>query len=294
LSNLLVISADLLLRTQISDLLRNNGYEVTAFADLPDALQSGATPDAVLLHPILPGTSAEDSLKIVRERWPASRLLILFGAGCVPSLIERCDDFVEISLPRELFLQRIEKSLLLADFLGREAGAPESPRTQLQTRNQFMSGIRWEIARKKRYQVESVVVRIAIDFFGKLRDSLGSRAAERSQRDLAYLVLKSTRPSDRVASFEDDGVAVLLTETSLDGSRGFVANMRSISASLSGTSWTISFGLAPVPDSADSTADSWVRLASDALRSAQRSGRGQARVARIDSGTIRFLELYPR
>src|SRR6478672_11508472 len=88
--SLLLVDDDDPYRTALGGELGRQGYSVTLAASGEDALARLAErePDVVLLDLRLPRMSGLDTLKIIRERHPATDVIVLTGHGSIDTAIE--------------------------------------------------------------------------------------------------------------------------------------------------------------------------------------------------------------
>ena len=94
-----------------------HGFGVTLAASGEDALARLAErePDVVLLDLRLPGMSGLDTLKIIRERHPATDVIVLTGHGSIDTAIESIRmgafDYVGKPCPLDELEVRIQRAL---------------------------------------------------------------------------------------------------------------------------------------------------------------------------------------
>ncbi len=91
----LVVDNDALVRTSIAHLLRDDGYEAIACASGDEALEvlrrreeDGAPVDAVISDVSMPGMSGTDLLRVIRERFEGTGVVLLTGYATMESAVE--------------------------------------------------------------------------------------------------------------------------------------------------------------------------------------------------------------
>jgi DNA-binding NtrC family response regulator len=115
--SLLVVDDDDPYRTALGGELDRQGYSVTLAASGEDALARLAErePDVVLLDLRLPRMSGLDTLKIIRERHPATDVIVLTGHGSIDTAIESIRmgafDYVAKPCPLDELDVRIQRAL---------------------------------------------------------------------------------------------------------------------------------------------------------------------------------------
>ena len=82
-ASILVAEDDVFIRMVIADFLRSSGYNVIEAQSADDAMaifQSGATIDLLFTDVRMPGSmDGRDLAKIVRDKWPNTRIIITSG-----------------------------------------------------------------------------------------------------------------------------------------------------------------------------------------------------------------------
>jgi DNA-binding NtrC family response regulator len=115
--SLLLVDDDDPYRTALGGELDRQGYSVTLAASGEDALARLAErePDVVLLDLRLPRMSGLDTLKIIRERHPATDVIVLTGHGSIDTAIESIRmgafDYVAKPCPLDELDVRIQRAL---------------------------------------------------------------------------------------------------------------------------------------------------------------------------------------
>ena len=216
------------------------------------------------------------------RRWPSASILLVRSGQTSASLLSFCDDTVDPGASPEFIVHRVDRTLRLAEFLGRSVEVNASNQNLfLLPRSRFIELAGWELARCRRYRGGFAVVRAALDHFGKTRDLRGHEAAERLKASFARMLLEVVRTSDLVAPWEDDGFAILLPEAGREQAAGFMRKVAlRIEALAEDAEWkgeSVSFGICCAGQKRESSADEWVDWAGQALRSAQREERGGKR-----------------
>lgn len=81
MKKIIVVDDSAVLRTTIQNALDSAGYDVTGTAEgsqeLFSLLDGGSVPDLVLLDMFFPDESGVDILKVLKERYPAIKVLVI-------------------------------------------------------------------------------------------------------------------------------------------------------------------------------------------------------------------------
>jgi diguanylate cyclase (GGDEF)-like protein len=91
--------------------------------------------------------------------------------------------------------------------------------TGLYNRRHFDSTVEREFLRSKRYGGDLTLAIIDIDFFKKINDTYGHLCGDYVLKEVAYMIQDNFRKTDIVFRYGGEEFVVILTETSLDGSK---------------------------------------------------------------------------
>ncbi|MGH7825318.1 MAG: response regulator [Candidatus Binatia bacterium] len=116
---ILVVEDEPLTRSNISELLRNKGYEVTEAKDGAEAaeLLGDQGFDLVIADFVIPKIHGLDLVDLIRSRWPSLRIMIISGylsASARKVILEGYADFIQKPVDADTLLSRVRLLLLPA------------------------------------------------------------------------------------------------------------------------------------------------------------------------------------
>jgi diguanylate cyclase (GGDEF)-like protein len=151
--------------------------------------------------------------------------------------------------------------------------------TGLPNRRHFQEELDAEMARVQRYGGSFSLAMLDLDEFKSFNDRFGHPAGDAVLCELAGVIRKHMRASDRVARLGGEEFAVILVGTGKEAARLVVERLRASIAELDlghlaapGCTVTTSIGVASAPDDAEYAAE-LVRRADEALYEAKALGR---------------------
>jgi diguanylate cyclase (GGDEF)-like protein len=163
--------------------------------------------------------------------------------------------------------------------------------TGLHNRQFFQEAIEREIHRSRRHQHTLSLIMFDIDQFKTINDTYGHHSGDIVLKTIAQMILHGTRRSDTVVRYGGEEFAILLPETSLTNA---VTKAESCRASISATAIeadgkhirvTISVGVASCSPSQQTTAESLIQAADQALYLSKRNGRNRVTAWDWDTAT---------
>ena len=155
--------------------------------------------------------------------------------------------------------------------------------TGLFNHRRFQEVMSIEVERAKRFEQPLGLIMLDIDDFKLVNDRYGHLQGDQVLREVARVLLESSREVDEPARYGGEEMAVALPQTDLEGANLFAERLRSRIEALEvplvsgkGTlSVTASFGAAAFPDSAVPDKDALVAAADSALYRAKRLGKNR-------------------
>ncbi|NNM01403.1 MAG: GGDEF domain-containing protein [Gammaproteobacteria bacterium] len=159
-----------------------------------------------------------------------------------------------------------------------EALAATDPLTGLANRLLLDDALTMAVARSRRTESPMSLVMLDIDRFKDINDTHGHDAGDAVLRDLAELLRKRQRQTDRVFRIGGEEFLLLLENTGAEDARGVAEELR---ASVAGHSFgaglriTASFGVAELQ--ADDDASAWMKRVDDMQYQAKTAGRNLVR-----------------
>ncbi len=157
--------------------------------------------------------------------------------------------------------------------------------TQLFNRHHWPVRLRIEMERSRRYGRALSVALLDIDYFKKLNDALGVQMGDKILREVAQLLLTSSRTTDVIGRYGGEEFIAVLPETTAEVALAYCERVRTSveqlgkreSEAIGPTGLTISGGMTSF-DPENDTYESLIKRANDALGEAKRQGRNQIRV----------------
>jgi diguanylate cyclase (GGDEF)-like protein len=142
-----------------------------------------------------------------------------------------------------------------------------------------------EYALERRPQLESSLLLLDLDHFKLINDQYGHAAGDKALVQLAELMRRHTRSSDRVFRYGGEEFAVIATGAGLNAAASLAEGLRAAVASatlMEGHPITISIGVAYMDK--DLEPADWLAQADKMLYAAKQAGRNAVRVAESSYG----------
>jgi diguanylate cyclase (GGDEF)-like protein len=153
--------------------------------------------------------------------------------------------------------------------------------TGLYNRRFFTIRLEEEVSRYRRFNHPVSVVLLDLDGFKAINDDLGHAAGDETLRDMAEILMRYSRGINVICRYGGDEFAVLLVETSKDGTRLYADRIRHVLSThpfAHGRRLTASIGIASLPEDVTPGADDLIRAADEALYAAKRAGKNRVSV----------------
>ena len=153
--------------------------------------------------------------------------------------------------------------------------------TGLYNRRFFTIRLEEEVSRYRRFNHPVSVVLLDLDGFKAINDELGHAAGDETLRDMAEILMRYSRGINVICRYGGDEFAVLLVETSKDGTRLYADRIRHVLSThpfAHGRRLTASIGIASLPEDVTPGADDLIRAADEALYAAKRAGKNRVSV----------------
>ncbi len=315
LNRILVVDDETSLRLVLSEVLAEEGYQVTTAASAEEALEHFAsqTFELMFCDIVMPGISGIELLKQVKERYPDTEVIIITShasletaitalrTGAYDYLLKPFEslDLVASLAHRALAKVRLEKeNRRLVDALREKNLALEEANallhelairdslTGLYNHRYFHDAMITETHRSQRHKRTYSLLFMDIDEFKVFNDTHGHPKGDALLRDLTDLVSARLRRSDVFARYGGEEFVVILPETTKEVAQELAEDIRSLieehpfpgRENQPKGKVTISIGVASFPDDGR-TPTSIVTAADNALYSAKRSGRNQVCLA---------------
>jgi len=236
------------IRNQIRSILEGTG-EFSRFLEADDGLQAfkllcEQKPDVVVCDLVMPVFDGMKFLALRATRPDVAHIPVVMLTAETDSerkaeILDRgASDYVTKPFNDKELLARVRVHLrvkVLQDAL-REANtrleslALTDGLTGLFNRRHFDSLLASEVQRSLRYKVPVSVVLIDIDHFKHVNDTYGHATGDQVLRNLSRVVAGGLRTTDFVARFGGEELAVILTQTPLDGAFEVAERLRTMVA----------------------------------------------------------------
>ncbi|MCW5626946.1 MAG: diguanylate cyclase, partial [Burkholderiales bacterium] len=163
--------------------------------------------------------------------------------------------------------------------------ATHDPLTGLPNRTLLVDRVEQAIARAQRHRIQVALMRVNLDGFRLVNETLGRGAGDALLRQVAERLRGATRDGDTIARLDADDFVLLLPDLESTGVAAKVADrvLQALSAPFGGRGaeryLSASIGVSVFPDDAVHS-DGLLTHAAEALASVKRGGRGAFRFAR--------------
>ena len=297
-ARILVVEDDRAISGMLSQVLGDEGYEVTVAGDglIASDLLATSTTDLVLLDLNLPHRNGVDVLKELRQRGAESGafvpVIILTGVYTsrndkVNSLNAGADDFLPKPFDMIELLARVRSLLRVQELYKRSQFlATHDSLTKCYNRRYLVEFMEREFERYKRYHTPLSFLLIDLDNFKKINDEKGHDAGDAALQHVGFRLQDFFRSVDCVARLGGDEFAAVLPDCSAhDGRLAAERLLRfmngpearkglppDIAARLS-----FSIGVSAVPEHTESP-EKLIALADQAMYEAKKAGRNGFRV----------------
>ncbi|MEW5947765.1 MAG: diguanylate cyclase [bacterium] len=156
--------------------------------------------------------------------------------------------------------------------------------TGVYNRRYFERSLERELRRAERYGRDLGLVMLDIDHFKKLNDRYGHPTGDAVLKEIAAIISDSVRNIDVVARYGGEEFALVVPETSLDGTRELAERLRKsveehrfVSENGKPIRATISLGVSAYPDV--KTHEALIQTADEALYRSKKAGRNRVETA---------------
>jgi DNA-binding NtrC family response regulator len=113
-SNILVVDDELTVCQSVEKILRRKGYQVAqalCVSAALDTLETGKSYDLIIADLMMPQVGGIELLKIVRDRWPNTPVLIITGYASIASAVEATQYGAVGYLPKPFTPEELEKAV---------------------------------------------------------------------------------------------------------------------------------------------------------------------------------------
>jgi len=254
---------------------------------------TSSIPQIILADEKMPERSGADLLREIKILYPSIVRVLISGQ----IQLEEMMAIINESIVHRFILKPWDNSILrlqLQEALLQHRSLDEISKLQklavtdsvtgLTNHRFFQESLREELDRAIRYKRELSLLMIDVDHFKKFNDSYGHPAGDKALAQIARLLKKATRVSDRVSRYGGEEFAVILPETTkavaADVAERIRTEFESISISVASDqnySFTLSMGLATFPLDANGP-EKLIEAADQALYQAKTAGRNRVKL----------------
>lgn len=239
----------------LSEILTNDGYDVTTVTNGEDALeQFKSNPFQVVFTDIrMPGMNGIDLLRQIRNISQTAQVVVITShasldtavtalrEGAYDYMMKPFDDIDIISVVAERALEKYylirENKLLIADLKVKNSALKEANSTlnDLAVRDGltgvynhrfFQEAFQKELERAQRHGHLLSLLFIDVDKFKDFNDTHGHQRGDQALCSIASILLAGVRNSDVVARYGGEEFVVLLMETGNSGALNFSEKLR--------------------------------------------------------------------
>ena len=307
---ILVVDDKEIIRTTITQVLEDDGYEVITAANGADALAQYKEEHfpIVITDIYMPKMTGIDLLAAIKKIDDKTQVIVMTSYASIDSAIATIRSsaydyltkpFEDIELISNVVRRAAEKIRLerqsehLIEMLKQKTEQLEQSNAQLKTlatrdsltglynHRYFQESLTAELNRAKRYQHPFSLLFIDLDFFKTFNDTNGHLEGDKLLIALSNLFLENFRKTDIVCRYGGDEFAVILPEESNQSARTIAAKLHAQVAehpfegreAMPQGRVTISIGIATYPDN-ETDAESLLRHADQIMYEAKKN-RGQ-------------------
>ncbi len=315
-ARILVVDDEEAIRGSVSQLLQEEGYEVTAVSSGEEALERfAARPyDLALTDIRMAGMNGIDLLKEIRRLYSGTEVIIMTSyasletavlalrSGAYDYLIKPFEelDLVTAAVSRAIdHANLVREKEALTEALARkneellEANrnlADQANRdglTGLYNHRYFQDALRREIFRSERNRHTFALLFVDIDNFKKYNDREGHQAGDKVISTIGEMLLGCVRGSDVPARYGGEEFVILLTESNTEKALVFAERFREAVANhpfqgreaQPNGALTVSMGLASYPESGKDAVE-LIRRADASMYAVKKGGGNACRVDR--------------
>ena len=255
MERILVVDDEEGLRSIISQVLSDDGYEVTTAPSGEAALEIFKnTPFSIVMTDVFMGKmTGIDLLHEIKALDPNSQVVIMTSNAslesataalrsgaydyvtkpfedldAISSVIRRAAEKVKLILQNETMVDHLEKNAQELEQLNKQLKylATRDALTGLYNRRYFLEALQLEFARSKRHGRVFSLLFIDLDNFKQYNDTFGHPAGDALLKGLAEVISRTSRNTSIVARYGGEEFIILAPEAPKDGAQIFAERLR--------------------------------------------------------------------
>lgn len=167
--------------------------------------------------------------------------------------------------------------------------ANTDPLTQLDNRRKFESELEREISRALRYSAPLCIAMVDLDYFKRVNDTHGHATGDHALLQVAGVIRRELRASDRAARWGGEEFALILPETSRQQMATIAEKLRlAVANAMAELQLPVTCSIGISEFQRDDNADSLLKRVDAALYTAKNAGRNRTRC--VDDGQLSDIE----
>ena len=311
MERILVVDDEEALRNIISQVLSDDGYEVTTASSGEAALelfQNGPFP-IVMTDVFMEKMTGIDLLHEIKALNPNTQVVIMTSNAslesataalrsgaydyltkpfedldAISSVIRRAAEKVELILQNETMVDDLEKNAQELEQLNKQLKylATRDALTGLYNRRYFLEALQLEFSRSKRHGRVFSLLFMDLDHFKQYNDKFGHPAGDALLKGLAEVITRASRNTSIVARYGGEEFIILAPEAPKDGAKIFAERLRKGveehpfegRQSQPGGRVTLSIGVSTYPEDG-SDCEMLILHADEAMYLAKKNGRNR-------------------
>lgn len=198
--------------------------KVESFQDPQELLARTEAYDIYLIDMVLPGTSGDQVVNVLRERFPEAVIICMSqftGEKSLTSvLLAGADDYIHKPFDGASLISRLKINVRAYKYRKQlERMVLIDPLTELYNRRYLFEQLEQEEAKARRYGRAFSVIMVDIDNFKELNDTKGHLTGDRILQSVGRVLEQSVRAADVVGRYGGEEFLLILPETEEEAAR---------------------------------------------------------------------------
>ncbi|TCW60355.1 diguanylate cyclase response regulator [Treponema sp. J25] len=198
--------------------------KVESFQDPQELLARTESYDIYLIDMVLPGTSGDQVVNVLRERFPEAVIICMSqftGEKSLTSvLLAGADDYIHKPFDGASLISRLKINVRAYKYRKQlERMVLIDPLTELYNRRYLFEQLEQEEAKARRYGRAFSVIMVDIDNFKEINDTKGHLTGDRILQSVGRVLEQSVRAADVVGRYGGEEFLLILPETEEEAAR---------------------------------------------------------------------------